>query len=300
MLKNRPINKCRLSLRESRYFCGAKGDKTGTFFSHSLQHNLRTWIDVHAFRLLLIPIWFAAMTTALASGAETFCVENQVFVDNQRKPRVESTTVFLDDKVYDFLRMPAEVTIFDPTRQRFVLLDPSRRVQTQVSTGQVAKFAERLQQWARTQPDPFLQFLADPTFDENFDAERGELSISSPWTTYRIGVEPARSETASHRYREFSDWYSRLNTMINPGSRPPLARLMVNAALDARQLLPREVTLILRPKSGPLAKKTIVRSEHRVRAGLTETDRQRITEAERFLADFMLLGFEQYEAKIGD
>lgn len=241
--------------------------------------------------------WAVGAGIALPAGAEQFRFENRVFLDEDPEPQVRSTTIFVDGVVYDFLESPAEVIVFDTAEGRFVLLDLVRRVQTQLSTEQVGSLIERLRDWAKTQSDPYLRFLASPSFKEDYDGQTGELSLSSQWMTYRLGTIPAASDGVSHRYREFSDWYCRLNTAINPGSRPPFARLMVNAALDARALLPREVVLTLQPKQGLLSRKITVRSEHHLIAGLAEGDRNRVAQVGQFMEIFHPLSFDQYQSK---
>lgn len=241
-----------------------------------------------------------AMDWPQTAAGQQFRVENRVFVEDQEGPQVESTTLFAEGKVYDFLKAPAEVTIFDEARGRFVLLDLNRRVRADLSTEQVASLCQRLRDSARTQSDPFLRFLADPSFDERFDDQTGELTLSSPWATYRLNTAPAESETVSRRYREFCDWYCQLNTMLNPGSRLPFARIMVNAALASRRLLPCEVTVTLRPKRALWAKRITVRSEHQVLVRLTAADRDRIAQVDQFMAIFTPIGFEQYQARIAN
>lgn len=248
---------------------------------------------------VLAAAWLVGMASALASRADEFRFDNEVFVGGEAEPEARTTTIFLDRLVYDFLEKPAEVTVFDKAAGRFTLLDLTRRVRTEVSAKQVTALTERLQAWARVQTDPLLQFLAAPSFEEVFDAQTGRLALSSELVTYEVSAVSASSEAVSRQYREFSDWHCRLNTAIRPGAWPPLSRLMVNAALDARGLLPREVVRTHRSKPGFLAKKFTVRSEHRVFQQLAESDRQRIAQIDQFLALFVPVSFEEYQAGIG-
>jgi len=231
---------------------------------------------------------------------ESFRMVNRVYVGDDEKPQVQSTTIFLADTVYDFLDSPPEVTVFDKGRGRFVLLDLTRRVKTELTTHRVSSLADRLQVWARTQSDPFLKFLADPVFEEEYDQEAGELALASDWMTYRLTTVPAASRTISRQYRDFSDWYARLNTTLNPGSRPPFARLKVNDALDTRGRLPREVLLSMRSKTGVLAKRITVRSEHKLSVGLAEADQDRVAQVGEFLTIFTPVSFERYQDRISD
>lgn len=251
----------------------------------------------------------ATMAAILLSGmfawlspaaAEQFRVDNKIYLGDDKEPQIESSTIFFGDVVYDYLVRPSEVTIFDHSHDRFVLLDLSRRVKTEVSTQHVREFNARLKQWASSQPDAFTKFLSAPEFETQYDHQSGELTYSSPWVIYRLTTVDAENESVARQYAEFSDWYSQLNTMLNPGARPPFARMQVNAGLEARLRFPREVTLTLRPRDGLLAKRITIRSEHQLVRQLVQSDRDRIAQTDQFLAIFTPVNFTEYQKKMGD
>jgi hypothetical protein len=251
--------------------------------------------------LALLVVFAAAVglaADATEAGSEGFRIENKVFVDNAKEPHAESTTIFYHGVVYDYLKKPAEITVFDGAHRRFILLDTTRRVQTEVSTDKVVSFLEGLQRWVAQQSEPFVRFLGEPEFEERFDEASGELSLSSPWMTYRLATIDAESEAASRQYREFSDWYCRLNTLVTPGARPPFARLLVNAALEKRQRFPTEVELTIRTRKGIPPKKTTIRGEHQLVRRLVESDRDRVAQTGQFMAIFKSVDFREYQAKV--
>ena len=231
---------------------------------------------------------------------EDFRIENKIYVDDEKEPRIRSTTIFHEGVVYDYLADPPEVTVFDGHHGRFVLLDLTRRVKTELTTERVVDFSRRLKEWTQQQSDPFLRFLAAPEFEEQYDESTRELSLTSPWMTYRLTTVDSESEGISRSYREFSDWYCRLNTFLNPGARPPFARMVVNAALAERRKLPREVHLSLSPKEGLLAKRLTVRSEHLVIRQLVESDRKRVAQTDQFMAMYATVDFEEYQRKMAN
>lgn len=241
-------------------------------------------------------IWTASLPaqTDMADHVE-FRVENKVFLENEREPHSESTTVFFRGIVYDYLKEPAEVTVFDKAHGRFVLLNPARRVYTEVSMEKVAAFADALRRWTAVQPDPFVQFLGDPKFEEEFDEENHQLVFNSPWMTYRLATISSESEAMSRQYHEFCDWYCRLNTLLTPGARPPFARMVVNASLETRRLFPNETHLTIRPKKGVTGKRPVIRSEHQLIRRLVESDRDRAAQSDQFIAMFKQLSFEEYQ-----
>lgn len=234
---------------------------------------------------------------AMHRGGVEFRIENRVFVNNAKEPHAESTTIFLGGVVYDYLKKPAEITVFDPAHARFILLDTDRRVQTELSLEKVASFVEGLRRLADRWSDPFERFLGAPEFEERFDATSGELTLSSPWLTYRLTTIGADSAEVASQYREFSDWHARLNTLITPGARPPFARLLVNAALHQRQRLPTEVELVIRTGKMLPPRKTTIRGEHQWIRRLVESDRDRVAQTGEFMAIFRSIDFRQYQEK---
>ncbi len=251
-------------------------------------------------RLANLAAAIALVAVIAESGlAEEFRVENKIYVGGEKEPRTESTTIFHEGLVYDYLERPAEVTIFDKGRRRFVLLDPSRRVKTEISADEVSALNKNLRDWAASQSDPYLKFLANPIFDQEFDESTGELRFTSPWLTYRVVMSDPQSETIAQQYREFSDWYTLLNTRINPGSKLPFARLMVNEALEKRSQLPKEVHLVMRAKRGLPFQKITVRSEHHFVRTLVQSDRDRIKQSDEFVGMFRPVDFQEYQ-KMGE
>ena len=174
---------------------------------------------------------------------------------------------------------PSEVTIFDKDTGRFILLNMANQEQTELSIAEVNAFSEKLKQLSNKQKDPLSKFFADPKFEERFQATNGELTLSSPWVTYRLVTAAAKNPAVSAQYRDFSDGYARLNALLNPGSRPPSARLQVNEALARHQVIAREVNLTMTSVKNNVSQKTVLRSEHDFTQNLTASDVERIQNA---------------------
>ncbi len=235
---------------------------------------------------------------SVPSPQRDFRVESKVFVGSSREPAVTSTTIFSNGIVYDYLNNPAEVTVFDPRRGRFILLDEARRVQTEISTEFVATFIARLRERAAAHSDPMTQFMAAPQFDETFDEESGELIFANPMFTYRVVAEAVESPALAEQYRDFSDWHAKLNTLLVPGTRLPFARMLVNQVLFQRQEIPLQVRLEMIVRQSFPARHVVIRSEHQVIPHLVESDRRRVAQTGQFLAMFQRLSFEEYQEKI--
>jgi hypothetical protein len=255
-------------------------------------------------RVALNP-FLAALAWGVVAGAPPaygadFRVENSVFLDGEEEPQIRSTTIFHQGVVYDFLGSPGEVTIFDTRRGRFVLLDPTRQIKTELTSDAVGVFAERLRQWSQRQDDPFLEFMASPEFDGSYERETGQLTFTSPWVTYRLETIDSPNAETSRQYREFCDWHCRLNTLLTPGARPPFARMVVNETLERLGRFPREVHLTWKPKHGLLSRSKTARSKHLLVRQLVESDRRRIAQSDMLMATFTAVRFVEYQRKTTD
>jgi hypothetical protein len=141
-------------------------------------------------------------------------------------------------------------------------------------------------------PDALIQFMAAPKFEENFDESSGKLTLSSPLVTYTLVLSPGHNEGPAGQYRDFSDWYARLNLLLTPGALPPFARLAVNEAVAKRKAIASQVTLTIKsPKSG---KRQMIRSTHRVVRPLTAADLEQVSRIKKAMTDFKPVEFEKY------
>ena len=255
--------------------------------------------------------------------AANFMVENKVFSGSEKQPCSQSTTIFKDGVVYDYLVDPAnpsktdEVTVFDFAHGRFLLLDKRLKLKTELSTRLVKASVDSLKTRTDLGNDPFASFLLNPRFEQeadgdstdgdsadgdladgdSVDGESGELLFSSKWLDYRVLTSVAKSPEIAADYRRFSDWYARLNTYIRRGVRPPFARMLVNEELGKRGELPREVHLTLKPKQGIGSRKFRLHSEHRVTPRLGDGDQRRVAQTAEDLTVFETVGFKEYNKK---
>ncbi len=238
-----------------------------------------------------------ALLTVIESGnfatAEGLRIETDVYQGDETESLSHTVTLFDSGTVYDFVDEPAQIAVFRPPTPshagQFILLDLQAKRRTEVSTKRIAGLMKKLTRWAAEQDNPLLQFSSKPTFEEAFDEASGTLSLSSEHWQYKVATVPAEDATSLARYREFTDWYTRLNTMMH-GSPPPGPRLKLNAALQSHGVVPVEIHRRVDAQS------TSVRATHLFTWRLSREDRARLDEARRYLTSFERVNNEDFLA----
>jgi hypothetical protein len=247
--------------------------------------------SVRSLSLLSLVALLALVTTASPVVAQQMRIETDVFIDNQAEPASHTVTLFDSGTVYDFFEEPPQITVFRPPTAShegsFIMLDLEAKQRTEVSTKRIAGLMKKLTRWAGDQEDELLKFSAQPEFEESFDEETGLLTLDSPVWNYTVATVPADNAEALARYREFSDWYIRLNTMLH-STPPPGARLKLNAAMAEHGVVPVEIRRSVESES------TSLRATHMFTWRLSREDRGRIEDAQRHLAKFNKVDNEEY------
>jgi len=245
-----------------------------------------------AYRLLSAAVVVSCSTlVGVAACGADFRVENAVFAEGKSQPQSQGVTIFQEGLVFDFLDEPAEVIVFDKAHRRFIFLDASRHVRSEISVDDVQNFINRVKQRLSGQTNPNFRWLADPSFDESFDREHAELTLKSPLITYQVQVQ-ATDATVATQYHEFSDWYARLNFVLNPKSRPPFPRIFLNDAIDRHEGVAKEVHLVAASSLKDVPVK--ITSHHQLSTQLDSTDTNRVAEARKHLQSFRSVSFREY------
>jgi hypothetical protein len=231
------------------------------------------------------------MAQAQQSNAENFRIETKVFEGKKREAISETTTIFCDGVVYDFLKAPAQTAVFSrPSGKnagRFILLNEEQQIRTEVSTKKLEGAMLNLRTWAGQQPDKYLKFAANPEFEESYEPGTGQLVLASHMESYTVETMPAKHPKAASEYREFLDWYAQLNTLLC-GSPPPQPRLELNKSLSRHTAIPKTVELTRTGRDEPL------RAEHIFTWMLSQGDMERIEEVNAALASYREVENEEY------
>lgn len=201
-------------------------------------------------------------------------VETRMYAGDDPEVIAESTTLFHDGVVYDFRGAEGRVTIYRAGQGaapgRFLLLDKTRLVRTEIDTHKLSALMDKLQRWGAAQDDPFLRFVAEPKFQESFEEDAGLLLLTSDHLSYRITTQPAPSPEAAREVKDFLDQFAKLHTLLEAGL-PPHPRLMVNEALLRHSAVALDVQLSDHRDGAPS-----LRAEHIVNWLLSKQDMSRI------------------------
>jgi hypothetical protein len=231
------------------------------------------------------------MLAAVPVPADDFRIETELFEGDQEKPVSKTVTLFHGGIVYDFLASPRQIAVFRrPAADRpgrFILLDLDHEIRTELTTDRIDGLLTKLRDWAAEQPNPVLRFAAAPHFEETFEAKTGELVLASYIQTYRLKTTSPGNPELLAEYREFLDWYARLNTIMHGGP-PPEPRLQVNAALVRHGVVPVSVEL-----SRP-ANRIPVRAQHEFVWRLSRQDHTRIDEVREAMTSYKLVSNEEF------
>ena len=245
----------------------------------------------------LIPLavaCFLGTTTDISAGE--LRIETDVYAGDSDESLSRTVTLFDSGTVYDFAEAKQQIAVFrPPTSSRpgqFILLDLKGQRRTEVTTDKISSLMDKLGKWAEEQEDAMLKFSANPKFEETFESQSGQLSLDSEQWNYNVATVPAEDPQTLAEYRQFLDWYTRLNVMMH-GAPPPGPRLALNEALEKHGVVPVEIRRKI--ESQP----TAVRATHLFSWRLSREDRSRVEEVRQHLASFDKVDNKEFVARRG-
>ena len=264
-------------------------------------------------QICLLAILVAAPNWANAQEMRIFTLTKDVTQPDtpaNRAPIVSrSLTLIHSGKVYDYISELREVTIYEPTHRRFVVLNEAAAAYAIISQDEVRRFLTLAEDRARElagdlirsddanllQGVEFLQFQLRPEFRTNFDPATRRLQLDSPHLKYDLECVAAPQPAIAEAYLRYTDAMAEFNSVLHPQSFLPAPRLWLNRTLREQQMLP----LTVRRKV-QLEQSLELLAEHEWKWSLTEHDRQLITRWESQITKRQLkeLPFEQLQRAV--
>ncbi|MBR4976887.1 MAG: hypothetical protein IKY61_07495 [Thermoguttaceae bacterium] len=122
------------------------------------------------------PEWEATSETSLR-----FRVDSVVkFSRNEDEERsFKTSSVFFDDFAFDFIGDNGEIIIYSFSEKKFALIDPIRRLRTEVAAEEIDRFLENVKPLWENRNDAFCDFMLEQTFDVS--RKEDELFFQSKW-----------------------------------------------------------------------------------------------------------------------
>ena len=241
--------------------------------------------------------------------AQDFTVITETEHVNSGKIVGRSRTIFHAGEAYDQVTGLGEITIYQPGRQQFTIFSAARNLATTISFNdivanqrefdrQILSHVEQLERRGSRetlQKAAELKFQLLPEFQENFDAKKNELSMTSEYYSYVVKTEPNLQPQIVRSYLRYADWTKQYNALLDPASIFPAPRLLVNQVLRKRGAMPLTVSL-----KHPGKNSLHLQSRHQIRWKLTDQDRAAIVFWQRFLAkpDLKWVTFQEFQAAV--
>lgn len=208
----------------------------------------------------------------------------------------KTSSVFFDDFAFDFIGDNGEIIIYSFSEKKFALIDPIRRLRTEVDAEEIDRFLENVKPLLEKRNDAFCAFMLDPVFEVS--RKEDELLFQSKWIDYRATTRAFDDPKVAVAYFDFANALCKLNVFMNPGSITPLARLAVNRRFQEEARFPENLIVDVYPKGKMFFNRSFHASnEYKLARRLSEKDRNRVMRAIHFSAQFPEVNFRTYYKK---
>jgi len=231
-------------------------------------------------------------------AANRFRINNRIVTDDDRV--TNSTTIFFDGLVYDFVDPNGQATVYDKANALLTVLDPSSRLQMRISVSDLEKDVEKKKEACRTSDDYFLNYLASPHFEEqSYDPQSGILIFRSDWVEYRFETVPLSDPVVAGLYYDYCQKSTLLN-IRNSGASSPLIRMVINPVLEQYRRFPTKVALTLYPRGKILiaTRSIVAESTHTFVRRLQYGDEQKIGQIKQYQKVFRMISPDDYYREV--
>lgn len=229
----------------------------------------------------------AAPPSPLPAGP-SFRLETEIYQDQANEPVSRHKILFDSGVIYDLQEHGGHVqTVFDPARQRVILLDTKAQVQAEVSTQHLIDVTAQLSVAARQQGKTETFGL-----DAVVSSDNDQYWIAFGSCQYQTTTQTVSRPELATAYHELTVWAARLNVLRRLGA-PPFARMTLGEKLAADGRLPLDLTLTI--DQG--VSKQHYRAHHLVLEKLSELDRRAIETVGDQLASFRKVAIDDFPSE---
>ena len=219
-------------------------------------------------------------------------IVTEIFRGNDSVPSGSNVTLFHDSLVYDFMyahsgdATPVQVVVFDPQRQRIILLNATNNSQTELTLRAVDELIDLVE--ARNKDNKELAFLINVQFQKPVFQD-GLLTLSSDKLVYQASGQKPKDDEHFHVIMQFMDQFAKLNA-TNPSALPPFARLLLNKQIRQHNFVPNQVKVNLELDGQKISMTT----KHEVSWELSKKDQQLIQYAKQLVSESRRVNFAQF------
>lgn len=247
-----------------------------------------------------------------SAAAEDLRIHTKVFdvAKDDTTPVAQSLTVFHKGRVYDYISSLDEVIVYEPAKDRFVVLNTKANVRVVLTTDKIDELMQKVHKVVKEQiaelrnrgdvsstaTADMLAFQLKPKFRTSYDESNKRLSLASGFLKYEAKTVAVESKKTAAAYRKYADWIGRLNYVLYPRVLLPAARRELNAKIAERGMLPLQVTLTLDTRPA-----VHVRAEHNFGRKLDAKDRSHLRNWDAMLKSSSVkeLSLQDYQRRQG-
>lgn len=237
------------------------------------------------FVLMMVAGMLSSMTlTSRVHSQQTgFRVETDLFRGDEVEPFHQTVTLFFDGVAYDTPRDQGMLTMIDPKRDRIILLDETRQVQTEVDLLKLRAMIEK----AKTNAFAVTATLIADA--EKVVASEDRVTAGDALIRYDATFQLAHTAAIAQQYAEFADASAMLNAGHDPAALP-YARLNLNKAIAEKNALPKEITKTVSIGKIPQVHRSILHANWR----LSKDDETRIAKIGTMLVSYPSVSQQEF------
>lgn len=246
---------------------------------------------------LLIPKLnlYSQAATSPESFAQEFKILTEVFTAQSTSPVSINETIFLKGLVYDFRyasnsHSPLEVSIYQPQKRSFVLLDYAKQQRLELDSLQLIRIVEGMKTDINSHDQMKPVFMDD--FVAQNDIENYQVSVSNNFVTYSAVGQRPKNDSMLNGYFQFLDQFTLVGA-TNPHALPPFPRMQLNREIKKIGFIPTQINLEIKPNDFRPTGLT-AHSTHRLVGSLDASDVKKTKTAHQDWLTFKRIELAEY------
>lgn len=179
----------------------------------------------------LVALMFTSSYVIGQDSLPSFRVDTDIFTDLAKPPVKSSITIFSAGTYYDFAGdSEGEVAIYNSQKQTITLLDPKRKVRTDIDATSLKRKLEDGSKLVSMK-------LKEVTIEK---VEANTVTVGNADMVYEVTTLESPVSGAAKQYAEFANWSAGLNAAFPP-KLAPYIRMHLNDKLEQENVLPSKI-----------------------------------------------------------